>query len=600
MYHFRLFLSLVLTLFLAAAPGAGRAQDSAWVQIEALRTLAEAEARARAYSSAFQNVNGFRMPGGWYGIVLGPYSRSGAQAELNALKTGRLIPADSYLTDGSQYRQQFWPVGADTLAAAPVDTQSRALTAARPGAPVPVAQPKQTDQPVVPPPPPYIPDETPQQARASERLLDAAQRRQLQEALKWEGFYASTIDGAFGNGTRRAMASWQEAKGYDATGVLTTAQRNELVADWRAPFDALGLAAITDDAAGIEIILPAAKVAYARTEAPFIHYDAADEDGMRVILISQSGDEATLFGLYDILQTLEIVPRDGARERKKTSFLLTGQSPDLHSHTYAVLSDGAVKGFTIAWKPGGDPRVMQPVVRTMQDSFRPLKGVVLPDTAATEAGTEQRIDLMAGLEIRRPERSRTGFFVDGTGAVLTTTDLLDQCRSVTIGEEIEAEIAARDDTLGLALLKPSQTLAPVGVARFTSNVPRINSEIALAGFSYEDVLDLPVVSYGTLADIRGLQGEASLDRLEITTLPGDAGGPVFDSTGAVLGMLQARETGSRQLPPDVGFTVDVPALAEFLSGAGLSPVASEDTASIAPEDLVALAGDITVRVSCWN
>ncbi|WP_236545114.1 serine protease [Tropicimonas marinistellae] len=586
---------------MAAFPSYARAQqETAWVQIEAVRTLALAQERARAYARALNNVGGFRTSSGWYAVALGPYTQATAEAELRALRGDGLIPSDSYIATSGQFRQQFWPVGADLLTAAPLPGQTGAQaalsadTADTPSeAAAPEALPATTElQP--------IPDETPREARASERGLLPRDRQELQEALKWEGVYSGSIDGAFGPGTRNAMAAWQAAQGYDATGVLTTRQRAELVGIYRDAFSGLGLAAVRDDAAGIEMILPAGKVDYARTEAPFVHYDSTDADGVRVLLISQSGSEATLFGLYDIMQTLEIVPLNGFRQRSRGSFVLTGQSATMHSYTYAQLQDGAVKGFTLIWKPQ-NAKVMERVVETMRQSFTPIADVVLPDTAISDSGADQQIDLLAGLELRRPEKTRSGFYVDTIGTVLTTTDVLGQCTRLTIGEETEAEIAAQDAALGLALLRPSETLAPIAIAEFRPGVPRLNSEVALAGFSYEDVLDLPVVTYGTLADTRGLQGEESVDRLALSSLPGDAGGPVFDATGAVLGMLKARDdAATRRLPPDVNFAIDVPAIASFLDQAGMSAKASERSAALAPEDLSALAGDLTVRVSCWN
>jgi hypothetical protein len=62
--------------------------------------------------------------------------------------------------------------------------------------------------------------------------------------------------------------------------------------------------------------MPTGMVEFARYEAPFAHYDSKDGSGVRVLLISQSGDQRTLFGLYDIMQTLEIVPLEGQRERR--------------------------------------------------------------------------------------------------------------------------------------------------------------------------------------------------------------------------------------------------------------------------------------------
>ena len=150
-------------------------------------------------------------------------------------------------------------------------------------------------------------------------------------------------------------------------------------------------------------------------------------------------------------------------------------------------------------------------------------------------------------------------------------------------------------------MKPQAPLAPQAVAVFAASIPRLNSEVTLAGFSYDDVLNLPVLTYGTLADIRGLAGETFIRRLELSAQPGDTGGPVFDDGGAVLGMLRARaQDGARKLPPDVNFAIDAFALEDFLDRSGLAPLSRETEGAIAAEDLVTLAGDITVRVSCWN
>ena len=63
--------------------------------------------------------------------------------------------------------------------------------------------------------------------------------------------------------------------------------------------------------------MPTAAVAFDKYESPFAHYGSTNEIGAQLYLISQPGDQSTLFGLYDIMQTLEIVPLDGPRERKQ-------------------------------------------------------------------------------------------------------------------------------------------------------------------------------------------------------------------------------------------------------------------------------------------
>ena len=135
----RLFATL---LFVMIALRAAVAQDDVvWVQIEAQPTLAEAEARARAYAADLPDVNGFSLGGGWYGIVLGPYARNDAEQVLSVYRAEGSIPRDSFIAFTRNFGRQFWPVGASALnqpatPAPQVDTQTIAP------APEPEAEPE--------------------------------------------------------------------------------------------------------------------------------------------------------------------------------------------------------------------------------------------------------------------------------------------------------------------------------------------------------------------------------------------------------------------------------------------------------------------------
>ena len=76
----------------------------------------------------------------------------------------------------------------------------------------------------------------------------------------------------------------------------------------------------------------------------------------RVILISQEGSRTTMAGLYEIMQTLKIVPLDGERRINKNGFVLTGQDDDIVSYTEVGLNDGQIKGFTLVWPTGDEER----------------------------------------------------------------------------------------------------------------------------------------------------------------------------------------------------------------------------------------------------
>ena len=542
-----------------------------WVQVEAQPSETRAIERAQDYAQRLQDVNAFRIGSNWHAIAIGPFAtEDGARSRLLELRAARAVPSDSFVSDGRNFRDRVYGTG---IAVAPTQPSL-------PTEPLPQLEPG---------------EETVEQARRNERNLDRAERELVQTALKWDGFYNSIIDASFGAGTRRAMAAWQEANGFEPTGILTTLQRRELTGAYQEAVSSLQIAPVVDTEAGIEIDLPTGLVKFGRYEAPFVHYDPSTDDGVRVVLISQSGDESTLTALYDIIQTLEITPLGAETNLGRQSFTIEGQSSKINAHIFARRADDAIKGFALIW-PAGDTKRYRLALSAMQASFR-TTDAVLPDTAG---GGVQDVDLMAGLEIRRADRTRSGFYIDSAGTVLTTLDAVQNCTRITLDGDIDAEVSAEDPSVGLALLRPVQPLSPLSVARLAAAQPRIQSDVAVAGYSYGGLLSAPSITFGTLADLKGLDGDDRVQRLSIMSEPGDAGGPVFDSSGVVLGMLLDREEGARQLPEDVAFAADAPILVEFLAANGVTPSAADPGQTIAPEDLTLLAADLTVLVSCWN
>lgn len=577
-----------------------------WVQIEALPNLARAEDRATAWSTLFPDLAGFRLPSGWYALAIGPYERIEAQQRLDSLRRQGTIPEDSYLAEAARYSEQFWPVaaaapeaGADEIAVAPLP-ESEDLGAEAEEEPVAVPEPAELPEALSE----LLPDETAADARRGEALLSREERQEIQIALRHEGVYASAIDGAFGPGTRAAMASWQAARGYEATGVLTSRQRAKLVGEYRAVLASIGLQEVRDNTAGIAVDLPLALVEKGDYQPPFAHYPSRGGSGVQVFLLSQKGDASSLAGLYETLQTLELVPTSGPRDLRDRGFTIEGRDAEIITHVEARLTaPGLIKGFMLVW-PLNDEARRTMVLAAMQESFTPLGESVLSEAAE---GPVQELDLVAGLKVRRPEVSRTGLFIDAKGHVLTTADAVGSCGRVTIDGDLPARVLAQDAVLGLALLAPEALLSPLGVAHFAGAEPRLGSEIAVSGYAYDGRLGAPVVTFGRLADLRGLDGSGDVYRLDVTVTPGEAGAPVLDGSGAVTGMLLAPQAtgaggqGARQvLPESVVFAAASAKLSNWLEAQGLAVQTSGAAGDIPPADLTALARNMTVQVSCWQ
>ncbi len=608
----------LLALLAATAAHPATAQQNSWIQIKAEPTLRKARESAREFASRLSPVAGFVLRSGWYAIALGPFSRADAEQTLRQLRITRQIPSDSYLTDGGAYLRQFWPIGGEIGSAGPAP--------APPAARLPEDQPadraagsaSEPDDADLPPSDGNVAvqpaEETPQQARQAERALDGAARKRLQEALKWEGHYSGAIDGDFGPGTRRAMAAWQQAEGFEPTGILTTSQRRMLIRRYETALESLGLQTVQDLTAGIEIALPMKLLRQDGADAPFLRYVARDGSDIQVLLISQAGSVETLRGLYEIMQTLRIVPLEGPRRFNGKSFSLVGRNAHIVSTSFAMQSGGEIKGFTLVW-PADDEKRMRLVLNAMQRSFKPLPGAVLPDTAG--AVPVPHGDLLAGLEIRRPIRQRSGFFIDDAGDILTTGEAVQGCERITIDGETGAGIAASDAQLDLALLRPESALAPMGVARIRQGLPGPGAEIAAAGYSFGGELGAPSLTFGRLASAGGLRGEAELVRLELETTAQDGGGPLLDDAGMVIGLvLPPMDEGPRRLPPRQRFAITADALSAFVARAGAARGGasaqlmqgtlvsggggSSARPALDPEDLQRIGSSMTVLVECWN
>ena len=578
------FLVIATTLFFFVTTGAWAQSgtDVVWVQIEARPSAAQAVERAEDYASTLPDINGFALAGGWYAIALGPYTRVDAEQVLLSYRAQGLIPRDSYIAFSRSYGQQIFP--ANTLAQP--RTPSTLPENEAPDAPViaqsTIEQPPET--------------ETPAQARRSESLLTREERRSLQTALQWAGFYNAAIDGAFGRGTRRSMGDWQAANGFEPTGILTTNQRQVLLGQYNAILDGMDMQVVRDNAAGIEIALPLGVLRFDRHEAPFARYDPRGDWPARALLISQPGDGDTLRGLYDIMQTLEIVPLEGPRQIGRRNFSIVGQNARIVSETRVTLLDGEIKGFTLIW-PAGDEARRSRILAEMDASFTRLPGALDPATGNSDA---QAVDLVAGLQVRKPLFSRSGFYVDRSGAVVTTADAVQSCTRITLDDEFDATLSSVDVDRGIAVLRPNASLAPPAVALFSPDLPRLQSQVAVAGYSFEGQLNAPSLTFGRLSDTKGLRGEAELNRLDVDALPGDAGGPVFDERGQVMGMLLPRPQGGRQLPDAVRFALTGDVIAGVLEQAGLATSTGTETASLAPEDITERGVGMTVLVSCWE
>ena len=175
--------------------------------------------------------------------------------------------------------------------------------------------------------------------------------------------------------------------------------------------------------------------------------------------------------------------------------------------------------------------------------------------AASAIQTARNLRSGAVVRIRgsdsRGELYGSGFFVDPTGTICTTADLVKGLESIVIvkdGKEYPCHILALDEGCGVAFLKLSGEMPHAGenfLPPHATPTPSPFSPAVALGYSKEEEHSLSV---GMIAGTRSHEGD-SYFRIpqiiaKIPLAEGEAGAPVFDLDGHLLGMVLAGKTDS--------------------------------------------------------
>lgn len=581
-------LGLCIAMWMALIAGASVAQDMRWIQIEAQPSLLEAETRARIYAQEFPDTQAHSIGSGWYAITLGPLPEDQADLRMSQLRARAAIPRDSFLATGANYRQRIYPIGPTPTAVTPAQT-AKADVIQEEAAQVSVSE---TVESAAPEPSITVHDETLSEARASEGLLSSEEKMDLQRYLQWAGYYNSTIDASIGRGTRRAMAAWQTDNGYEDTGVLTTAQRQRLRAQYFAIFDGLGLETHRDLEAGISIDLPKEVVAFDAYAAPLAHFKSQETSSpAHVFLISAAGNHGDLAAIYGVLPTLSIVPMNIEKSLNKDRFVITGAGTTTRTFITASHASGEIKGFGLIW-PNQNEEQFDRLVVHMRKSFDTFSGTLDPSLSVAINDPETEF----GVVIRKPAFVKSAVFVSDQGHAITDTSDLEQCSALTIGGTYDAEIIARSET-GAGLLSPKSDFNPISYAKL-GNAVRKGDKTFLSSYPYGGRLGLASVTQATVAETSDLSGNTEKFRLDFLAEPGDFGGAILDQSGNLTGILVSQDDTGRVLPKNVNFAAASDALASMMQSAGLR-LSSGKTQRLDDMALIASAQNILTPIECW-
>lgn len=216
---------------------------------------------------------------------------------------------------------------------------------------------------------------------------------------------------------------------------------------------------------------------------------------------------------------------------------------------------------------------------------------------------------MAGEPQEVPKSSGTGFVVSRQGHILTNHHVVASCPSIRVvmdGMSKEAPLIAIDEENDLALLKLPQPMR--NVARFRKGRSiRAGDGIVVVGFPYHRILALEAnVTNGVVSALAGLRNDSRFIQISAPVQPGNSGGPVLDSSGHVVGVVESKLNAlamaliTGDIPQNVNFAIKDITAKSFLDSRGIAYEATVSEKQLEPGEIGEIAKRFTYLIECHS
>ena len=586
MWRLRQLLATSGALFMAAAASAQGffPPDRCVIVLASKPSAAEAIADVAARWSD-RDTAIYRSQNGWFAITGAVLAKDVAQDRLERLKARGQVPGDAICSSGRSYLQLVGRYPAHSAAAQPVPVPKPAATLTAP---------------------------------FHAGVLSRAEKRFLQLALAFEGDYNGLLDGDWGRISDRAMRAYamrefgSPPQNWHMTAlagrVFEAFERDR----WEMYFN---------EWLGMSYLFPFGAYAKGAPSETFLNFDHTNSS-LAMSLARGTPDQANRIHRYVLDQTapgrepysvrktdyavsavvtragLSLYVRSHFIDGRWSSVLVSAGQSDLAIFRAMTASIATGRAAPVTFETDGYLHRNIAATLALLDKDKPATTPKQPNPAAVKPNPRAAPDPAA----TRRKGSGSGFYVTADGHVLTNAHVVEGCARVEIAGQI-AQVLAASETWDLALLRREGTVARV--ATFAPFPAPLNSDVTVVGYPLDGLLSGLNVTRGAVSSLKGLLGDETRMQISAPVQPGNSGGPVVDSKGAVVGVvvskLNARRLAERMddIAQNVNFAIRGEIARLFLFQQGIAPQLSLREAPIAPEQLAQEAADFTVLISCY-
>ena len=203
----------------------------------------------------------------------------------------------------------------------------------------------------------------------------------------------------------------------------------------------------------------------------------------------------------------------------------------------------------------------------------------------------------------------TGFVVSAAGHIVTNNHVIDGCSELKGNLTGEAAMVLRvvssDANNDLALLQAPSTATFKEFARIRDRSIRSGDSVVAIGFPFHGLLTSDfTVTTGIVSSLSGMRNDSRFLQISAPVQPGNSGGPLFDTTGQIVGVVTAKipalriaaATGS--IPENINFAIKTGALRDFLDNSVVPYQTAEPKGELKTTDIAGNARAYTMLISC--
>jgi S1-C subfamily serine protease len=207
-------------------------------------------------------------------------------------------------------------------------------------------------------------------------------------------------------------------------------------------------------------------------------------------------------------------------------------------------------------------------------------------------------------------RSGTGFVVSANGHIVTNNHVIDGCvgdikGNLTGEASMVLRVVSSDANNDLALLQAPSTATFKEFARIRDRSFHSGDSVVAIGFPYHGLLTSDfTVTTGIVSSLSGMRNDTRFLQISAPVQPGNSGGPLFDTTGQIVGVVTAKipvlriAAATGNIPENINFAIKTGALRDFLDNSVVPYQTAEPKGELKTTDIAGNARAYTMLISC--